>query len=116
MSGRNGFIGPNNWTLNLGIYKNFKVTERWTLQFRSEFYNLFNHHNFYVNGSGAEVDCGLFGSGVNPIAGPCFNGTNNADATPAPAFSTATITGVKGGFGTPADERRFVQFAIKVIF
>ena len=89
MSGRNMFVGPGNWNLNLGIYKNFKITERWTLQFRNEWYNVFNHHNFFVNGSAA-VDGG----------GPA--GT--------------TISGVKGGFGTSADERRFIQFALKLIF
>jgi outer membrane receptor protein involved in Fe transport len=91
MSGRNGFVGPNNWNLNLGIYKNFKITERWTLQFRNEWYNVFNHHNFYVNGGAAEDDG--------------FSGT--------PA---ATITGYKGGPGGSTDERRFVQFALKLIF
>jgi hypothetical protein len=29
-----------------GLYKNFKVTEALNLQFRSEFFNLFNHTNF----------------------------------------------------------------------
>jgi hypothetical protein len=112
MSGRNGFTGPNNWNFNLGIYKNFKITERWTLQFRNEWYNVFNHHNFYVDGSTAETDCGLTGSGTDPVNGPCFNPV----AVPAPAFAASTISGVKGGFGTSLDERRFVQFAIKVIF
>jgi len=28
------------------MYKNFKVTERFNVQFRSEFFNLFNHTNF----------------------------------------------------------------------
>jgi Carboxypeptidase regulatory-like domain len=35
--------GTNNW--DLGLEKNFKVTERVNLQFRGEFFNAFNHLN-----------------------------------------------------------------------
>jgi hypothetical protein len=30
----------------MGFYKDFRVTERHTIQFRSEFFNIFNHTNF----------------------------------------------------------------------
>jgi len=45
-AGRNILRGPglNNW--DLAIFKNFKFTERITLQFRAEAFNAFNHTNF----------------------------------------------------------------------
>jgi outer membrane receptor protein involved in Fe transport len=48
MIGRNFFRGPGRWDTNLGLYKNFQLTERFKMQFRSEFYNLFNHANAAV--------------------------------------------------------------------
>ena len=32
----------------MNFYKNFKLTERFTLQFRGEMYNIFNHRNLYI--------------------------------------------------------------------
>ena len=49
MMGRNSMVGPGNWNWNLGVYKNFKVTERVGLQFRAEFYDVTNHKNFYLS-------------------------------------------------------------------
>jgi hypothetical protein len=43
---RNTFYGPGYKNFDMVIAKNTKITERFTLEFRSEFYNLFNHPNF----------------------------------------------------------------------
>ena len=43
---RNVIRGPAFWNLDAGITKNFSVGERVRLQFRTEFFNLFNHPNF----------------------------------------------------------------------
>jgi hypothetical protein len=43
--GRNSLFGPGYWNVNAGLMKNFKFHERLNLQFRSEWYNLFNHPN-----------------------------------------------------------------------
>ncbi len=45
-SGRGMFRGPGQWNLDFSMFKNIPMTERFKLQFRSEFYNLFNHTNF----------------------------------------------------------------------
>ena len=50
MIGRNIFRGPGAWNLDLGIYKNFQITERHRLQLRAEGYNFFNHANLHLNG------------------------------------------------------------------
>lgn len=43
---RNMLRGPGMADVDWGMYKNFKVTEKLNIQFRSEFFNLFNHTNF----------------------------------------------------------------------
>ncbi len=51
--GRNTFVGPGNWVADMSLLKNIKVTERVRLQFRSEFFNIFNHTNFVLAPFGA---------------------------------------------------------------
>ncbi|HUI79855.1 MAG TPA: TonB-dependent receptor [Bryobacteraceae bacterium] len=69
MIGRNTFRAPGNWNLNLGLYKNTKVTERVGLQLRLELYNAVNHANFFIYGADTEVE--------NPFADGYFNGNRN---------------------------------------
>ena len=45
-SGRNTVQGPSFWNLDSGITKNIKLTERFNMQLRAEFFNIFNHPNF----------------------------------------------------------------------
>jgi len=45
-SGRNQYYGPGLQNYNFAAAKSFKFTEQFGLQFRAEFYNLFNHTNF----------------------------------------------------------------------
>jgi hypothetical protein len=44
--GRNSLEGPGISNLDFSVFKNFRVTERQNVQFRAEFFNLFNHPNF----------------------------------------------------------------------
>jgi hypothetical protein len=59
MLGRNVFRGPGLWNIDAGLYKNFRITEGKTLQFRAEAYNLVNHANLFVLGNTAEVNEGF---------------------------------------------------------
>jgi len=45
-SGRNILRGPGRWNVDYSVFKNFALTERLGLQFRAEFFNLFNHPQF----------------------------------------------------------------------
>ena len=45
-AGRNQYYGPGLQNTNFAAAKSFKFTEQFGLQFRAEFYNLFNHTNF----------------------------------------------------------------------
>jgi hypothetical protein len=46
--GRNAFRAPGFGQLDLGVMKNFTITERARLQFRSEFFNFLNHTNLGI--------------------------------------------------------------------
>jgi hypothetical protein len=70
MSGRDAFRGPGWWDLDMGVSKNTKITERFSLQLRGEFFNLFNHANLYVNGTTADV-------GVSDSVGACYGCTGS---------------------------------------
>lgn len=86
MSGRDVFRGPGLWNMDLGIYKTFKLSEKFNLQFRGEMYNLFNHSNMYLVGSDNDVSAFTF------------------------------MAAKRGVLPTGLMEHRDVQLALKVIF
>jgi len=45
-AGRNAFRSPGLEQWDLGVNKNFALSESMRLQFRSEFFNVLNHTNF----------------------------------------------------------------------
>jgi len=95
MTHRNAFRGFGAWNSDLALGKNFKVTERVGLDFRAEGFDLFNHHNYYVN-----------------VTNTYYDGTTT---TPF------EVTALKGGLGSLAtggnhDERRFGQFSLRLSF
>jgi hypothetical protein len=44
--GKNPLWGPGLFNWDMGVFKNIPITERLSLQFRAEFFNVFNHANF----------------------------------------------------------------------
>ncbi len=94
-SDRNQFISPNNWNLDMNFYKTFRLTERFSLQFRGEFYNIFNHHNQYI--STVNLDVSSMGTGSIP-------------------YVQTEKGGIFGFAGQPTDERRNIQFGLKLMF
>jgi hypothetical protein len=94
MVARNSFRGPGAWTFDMAVSKTFPIHEQISLQFRAEGFDLLNHHNLYIQ------------QGLLDIA-------NVGNGVPVP------ITASKGGIGNNGganDERRFGQFALKIIF
>jgi hypothetical protein len=99
MTRRNAFRGPGAWNTDLAVSKNFKLTERFGLEFRAEGFNIFNHHNLYVNP--ANLDYSL--------------------PAPGTAYTPLVVNALKGGLGNNAiggnhDERRFGQFSLRLGF
>ncbi len=44
--GQGSLTGPHLYSFDMGIFKNFRISERMNLQFRSEYFNIFNQVNF----------------------------------------------------------------------
>ncbi len=57
--GRDTFTGPGYLQLDFGIFKSFKITETWKLDFRTEMFNAFNHANF--SNPGTNIQSATFG-------------------------------------------------------
>jgi hypothetical protein len=52
-SGRNIIRGPKFFNTDMGLLKDTAITERMNLQFRAEFFNIFNNPNFRLPNSNA---------------------------------------------------------------
>ena len=65
------FHGPGLENVDLSLFKQFLITERWKVEFRSEFFNAFNHANFTnPSASTAPASLGSFGKVFNTVTDP----------------------------------------------
>jgi hypothetical protein len=85
--GRNTLQGPGYVIWDSSLFKTFQVSERFRLEFRSEFFNLLNHTNFLLSQSGPQE-------------------SNNSTVLGTPQF----------GFLTAARAPRQIQFGLKLSF
>ncbi|MBK6313879.1 MAG: carboxypeptidase regulatory-like domain-containing protein [Blastocatellia bacterium] len=60
MTARNNFRRPGYWNLDGGLYKNIALSERYSIQLRGEFYNVFNHANLYINDGQTDISASPF--------------------------------------------------------
>jgi hypothetical protein len=100
--GRNSIRGPAYFQFDLSGMKNFPITERITVQFRADIFNLFNHPNFE----------GPDGGICTAISGPpavCTTPNANFGRT-GETIADADSTQIGGG------TNRQTQFSLKVIF
>jgi hypothetical protein len=84
---RNSVQGPGYQIWDFSIFKNFTITERTRLEFRAEFFNVWNHANLQFAKSG-----------------------------PQNSINTTTFGTPEFGFLTAARDPRQVQFALKFSF
>ena len=54
--GRNAVYGPNKVNFDVAVSRQFKFSERWKMEFRSDFFNILNHGNW--SGLGTSVSSG----------------------------------------------------------
>lgn len=69
--GRNTFIGDNNFTVNLSLFKTTRINERMRVELRAEATNIFNRRNFGV--PDAITEDADFGDFVGSFQNPGFN-------------------------------------------
>jgi hypothetical protein len=89
--GRNALRGPGVFYIDASLFRNFKITEKWDLQFRTEVFNLTNTPWFNNPGANASSP------------------TRNADGTIINNNGFSEITSAQG------NERQF-RFALKLSF
>jgi hypothetical protein len=92
--------GPGTWQVDLGTRKTLPFTERVRLEFRSDFYNIFNHPQL----GQPQATCNL--SSSNPTG--CPTGFGSIITTVNTSVSPMTPV----GSGTP----REIQFALRLEF
>ena len=97
-NGRNTAQGPDFWNLDSGLLKNFKITERVSLQFRAEAFNVLNHPNFQ---NPRNASSGTPRVNNNLFAQTCCSTTS------LPASATVIAIG---------EPNRVLQFGAKVTF
>lgn len=88
-TGKGQFTGPGFWSWDMGVFKNIPFRDRYSLQFRGELFNVFNHTNFSTENTGSRAK--------SPVQ---------------------TAPGGTTGFGNilAASDPRIIQLALKVVF
>jgi hypothetical protein len=95
LGGTNGEVsGPGIGRLDFSLFKNFRISERYRMEFRSEFFNILNHPTFNPPNFG--------GNGVVAIAGS--------------GDYTNSNFGKIGSTRFPFNDPRQIQFALKLYF
>ena len=87
-------VGPGFHRFDFSLFKAFQITERVSLQFRSEFFNILNHPNFNAPNFG--------GNGVVSVGG-------SGD------YTSTTFGAIGSTRDSPFDPRQ-IQFAMKVFY
>ena len=105
---RNLFSGPGTWQVDNGVAKTFPIGERARVEFRSEFYNIFNHPQL----GPPNATCTLAApSAANPTPTGCASGFGAITTTVN--LNTAIVNPITPvGSGTP----REIQFALRFEF
>jgi hypothetical protein len=94
-AGRRFIRGPGSVNFDVSAFKNTRLTERWNLQFRAEFFNLTNTPTFFLPaGNNNAMTC------IGPAPGSACDASNSAFGK----ISNGTATG------------RQVQFGLKLVF
>ena len=99
--------GPPFYRWDLSLFKNFQLTERTRLEFRSEFFNILNHPNFNYPGFG--------GNGVVAVSGSTDFSKHVDPITGAVTYGSGTFGEIGSTRDAPYSSRE-IQFALKLYF
>lgn len=112
--------GPGLANTDFSIYKNFRVTERLGLQFRFEFYNLFNTTQFLANTTGTANIGNILSNSVAPcgVTTPGAVNSPNCGSLPANTVTWDANNTRNSSFGVATKDRgpREIQYALKLTF
>ncbi len=64
--GRNSFVGPGNWFADMTMSKTFKLTERLSMKFDANAFNVFNRANFILATAGGGANNKYAAAGFDP--------------------------------------------------
>lgn len=110
--GRNSLRGPAYFQIDLSEAKNFAITERVTMQFRADIFNIFNHPNF-ENPNGGICNSVQSATPTTPASCTIINGVpdiNTAFGIVGQTIADADGTQIGGGTA------RQIQFSLRFNF
>jgi hypothetical protein len=102
-AGRNVMNNPSRLNFDMSLLRNFKIKERYTLQFRAEGYNIFNHTQFRV------YDPSNNGNAGNNVI-TCYGGPENS------AGDRSCLEGTSFLHPIDAHRPRTIQLGVKFLF
>lgn len=103
---RNEFRGPGYFEMDLSVARNFKLTERFTLQLRADAFSLTNTPHFANPNVGCSGDATQLNGPLSCAGKPGTNGT----------FGVITTTSSPGGFFGPDSGSRTIWLAARLTF
>lgn len=108
--GRDRVYGPGFWNVDFSISKSTKVWENASLQFRAEFFNIFNHPNFALPSQ-------FFTPAIDSSGNPKSTiGCGTLAACYPAGFVTQTPDVAQGNPGLGGGGPRVVQFGLRLQF
>ena len=114
VAGRNVLQGPGAWGINLGLHKNFKLSDRLNAMFGLDIANLLNHALYmptqdYAGGGGDFARVGNFNIGVDQTTGKLLPIT---EITMNPSFGQLNQSFSQEG----VEGRRTIRFRARITF
>ena len=109
-TGRNIFRGPFQTRFDFGIFKNFKINERFSLKYDAQFFNLFNHPSFDTPNNNISFNSAFCNPPASSFGACPSNGGNGP-------FQFATVpSGRLGVITHTLGSPRFIQMALHLTF
>jgi hypothetical protein len=114
---RDALRGPIQVRFDMGVFKTFKITERVSMRFDAQFFNLFNHPSFDAPNNNLTLDP-CFGANIqtSPANGCQWLGNIPAVTGSGGAIGNGTAQSGEGVIQNTIGSPRFIQFALHVTF